>query len=175
MEAPDTRSGRWPRRILCSRVTDRETTRLIAWSNELRRAHSRLRDALRVARVAVQGGGDPQTVSSELLLYCRGFCAALDKHHRGEDRSLFPVIEATHPELAPVLRNLEQDHSMIDFLLTALRSAVDEGAAPSELDRHLDGIGAIMENHFAYEERQLIRVLDTLALQEDPRIVLGTL
>lgn len=156
-------------------MTDRETTRLIAWSNELRRAHSRLRDGLRTARVATQGRGDLQMAGSELLLYCRGFCTALDEHHRGEDRSLFPAIQAAHPELAPVLRSLEQDHSMIDYLLTALLSAVDEGAALPEIDRHLDGVGAIMENHFAYEERQLLRVLDTLALQEDPRIVLGDL
>ncbi|HEY5223342.1 MAG TPA: hemerythrin domain-containing protein [Microbacteriaceae bacterium] len=42
---------------------------------------------------------------------CHGFCAALDRHHRGEDRALFPAIEAAYPHLAPVLRALEQDHS----------------------------------------------------------------
>lgn len=156
-------------------MTDRETTRLIAWSNELRRAHSRLRDALRVTRAAVYDGGDPSTASRDLLLYCRGLCTALGDHHRGEDRALFPAIEAAHPELAPVLRNLEQDHSMIDFLLTALDAAVDHGAGPGDLDRHLEGIAAIMESHFAYEERQLLRVLDTLTLHDDPQSVLGTL
>lgn len=64
---------------------------------------------------------------------------------------------------------------MIDFLLTALDAAVSSGAAPAELDRHLDGVGAIMESHFAYEERQLLRVLDTLTLQDDPSLVLGAL
>lgn len=156
-------------------MTDRETTRIIAWRNELRLAHSRLRDALQVARAAVHNGTDPPAASRDLLLYCRGFCAALGEHHSGEERALFPAIEAAHPELAPALRNLEQDHSMIDFLLTALGEAVNDGAAPSELDRHLDGVGAIMENHFGYEERQLLRVVDTLALQDDPRLVLGTL
>lgn len=156
-------------------MTERETTRLVAWSNELRRAHSRLRDALRVARAAVHDGSGRPTAGRDLFLYCRGFCTALGEHHRGEDRALFPAIEAAHPELAPVIRNLEQDHSMIDSLLTALDAAVNNDAAPSELDRHLDGIGAIMESHFAYEERQLLRVLDTLTLQDDPSLVLGTL
>jgi len=155
-------------------VTDRETTRLIAWSNELRRAHARLRDALHVARTAVDGEGDLAT-GRDLVLYCRGFCTALDAHHRGEDRALFPAIEAAHPELAPVLRKLEQDHSMIDFLLTALAAAVDGGASPADLHRHLDGVGAIMDSHFAYEERQLLTVLDALALDADPREVLGPL
>lgn len=156
-------------------MTDRETTRLVAWSNELRRSHSRLRDALQVARAAVHGGGDPLVAGRDLLLYCRGFCAALGEHHRGEDRALFPAIEAAHPDLAPVLRTLEQDHSMIDFLLTALDAAVDDGVPPSELERHLDGITAIMQNHFAYEERQLLRVLETLMLRDDPHLVLGPL
>ena len=156
-------------------MTDRETTRLVAWSSELRRAHSRLREALRVTRVAVRDGGDPSTAGRDLLLYCRGFCAALDAHHRGEDRSLFPTIEAAHPELSPTLRALERDHSMIDVLLTALAAAVDGDAAPADLDRHLDGIEAIMQNHFAYEERQLLHVLDTLTLNEDPGQALGTL
>jgi hemerythrin-like domain-containing protein len=174
MEAPDSRRSTCACRTLRSRVTERETTRLIAWSNELRRAHSRLRDALRVTREAASGG-DPLSTARDLALYCRGFCTALGEHHRGEDTALFPAIEAQHPDLAPVLRNLERDHSMIDFLLSALDAAIDGDAGPEELDRHLEGINAIMENHFAYEERQLLRVLDTLALESDPRLVLGAL
>jgi len=77
-------------------VTERETTRLIAWSSELRRAHARLREALGVIRGEMHGA-DPGT-GRDLLLYCRGFCAALDAHHRGEDRALFPAIEAAHPD-----------------------------------------------------------------------------
>ncbi|WP_243075401.1 hemerythrin domain-containing protein [Microbacterium sp. SS28] len=153
-------------------MTDRETTRLIAWSSELRGVHARLRQALRAAREAIE---DPAAARRELLLYCRGFCVALGDHHRGEDRALFPAIEAAHPSLAPVLRTLMQDHSMIDYLLTALSTAVDQDASREELERHLDGVGAIMESHFAYEERQLLTVLDTLALDQDPRVVLGSL
>ncbi len=64
---------------------------------------------------------------------------------------------------------------MIDFLLTALRAAADRGASPAELERHLDGIGVIMESHFSYEERRLLTVLDALVLPGDPRGVLGSL
>lgn len=156
-------------------MTERETTRLIAWSNELRRAHARLRDALAVARSAADAGHDPPAAGRDLLLYCRGFCVALGDHHRAEDRALFPAIAAAHPDLAPVLRKLEQDHSMIDFLLTALAAAVDAAAPPDDIQRHLEGVSAIMESHFAYEERQLLRVLETLALDADPRAVLGPL
>ena len=155
-------------------MTERETTRLIAWSTELRSAHARLREALALARAGADGS-DPAPPGRDLLLYCRGFCVALDRHHRGEDRALFPAIEAAHPELAPVLRTLSRDHAMIDRLLTALAGSVDTSAPPEEVARHLDGVAAIMENHFAYEERRLLRVLETLALDADPSDVLGDL
>jgi hypothetical protein len=72
---------------------------------------------------------------------------------------------AQRPELAAaVVRTLEQDHGMIAHLLHALRAALDEGRSGADLERHLDGIGAIMESHFRYEERQLLGVLSGLDL-----------
>jgi hemerythrin-like domain-containing protein len=156
-------------------VTEREAARLVAWSDELHRVHARLRAALRTTRIELHDGALPAVVSRDLLLYCHGFCTALGEHHRGEDRTLFPAIEAAHPELAPVLRKLEQDHSMIDFLVAELDAALQDHAHADEIDRHLDGVAAIMENHFAYEERQLLKVLKTLVLHDDPRVVLGPL
>ncbi|MGW3931467.1 hemerythrin domain-containing protein [Streptomyces microflavus] len=156
-------------------MTERETTRLVAWSQELRRVHHRLREALDVTRTALDEGIAGESATRELLLYCHGFCAALDSHHQGEDRTLFPAVAAAHPELRPVLRSLEQDHSMIAHLLGGLRTAVDRAASPEELDRHLEGIAALMENHFRYEERQLLAVLETLELTAAPGEVLGPL
>jgi len=156
-------------------VTERETTRLVAWSQELRRVHHRLREALDVTRASLADGTAGESATRELLLYCHGFCTALDSHHEGEDRTLFPAIAKAHPELRPVLRSLEQDHSMIAHLLGGLRAAVDRAAPPEELDQHLEGVAALMENHFRYEERQLLAVLETLELAAVPREVLGPL
>ncbi|MGP9536971.1 hemerythrin domain-containing protein [Brachybacterium sp. AOP43-C2-M15] len=156
-------------------MTERETTRLIAWSRELRRVHARLRDALQVTREAVDRGDPTESPARELLLFCHGFCSALDTHHRGEDRTLFPAIAAEHPDLAPVLRALEQDHSMIAHLLGGLQAAVDARSSPEVLAGHLEGIAAIMESHFRYEERQLLAVLEGLELDADPEETLGPL
>jgi hemerythrin-like domain-containing protein len=156
-------------------VTERETTRLIAWSRELRQVHARLREALDLTRSAAAEGRPGGTATRDLLLYCHGFCAALDGHHRGEDHTLFPAIRAVHPELEPVLRYLAQDHSMIADLLAGLQAAVDRAAPVAELDRHIEGIAAIMESHFRYEERQLLSVLETLSLDAPPEEVLGPL
>ncbi|GAA1135890.1 hypothetical protein GCM10009630_38500 [Kribbella jejuensis] len=139
----------------------------------MRRVHDRLREALQVTREAVATGNTGPT--RDLLLFCHGFCTALTKHHECEDRQLFPAIAAAHPNLRQTLRHLEQDHSMIADLLTALQQAVDHHANPPDLDRHLEGIAAIMESHFTYEERQLLTVLDTLNLQTDVPSALGPL
>ncbi|TDB85793.1 hemerythrin domain-containing protein [Actinomadura sp. 7K534] len=152
-----------------------EKTRLVAWSNELRRVHDRLREALKVTRHALAAGEQAESATRDLLLFCHGFCAALSAHHVGEDRDLFPAIAEQHPELGETLRYLRQDHSMIEHLLTGLQAAAARAAPPAELDRHLEGLAAIMESHFRYEERQLLSVLETLALDADPAAVLGPL
>lgn len=156
-------------------MAEGEKARLTAWSHELRTVHERLREALRVTRTALSSGETAESATRDLLLFCHGFCTALTQHHEGEDRELFPAIAAAHPELRETLRYLEQDHSMMAHLLTDLQEAVERAASPDELDRHVEGIAAIMESHFRYEERQLLQVLDTLALDADPHDVLGSL
>ena len=155
-------------------MSEGEASRLIAWSQELRRVHDRLRQALRLTREAFEDGGDVHGATRELLLYCHGFCVALDEHHRAEDRTLFPAIEAGNPQLALVLRSLQQDHSMIAHLLTGLREATDSAAPPDELARHVEGVAAIMESHFRYEERTLLDVLTSLELDASTDDALGS-
>lgn len=144
-------------------MAGRDEDRLIAWAHEMRAVHGRLREALDVTREALEAGAGAGTVR-DLLLYCRGFCTALGGHHDSEDRVLFPAIAAAHPELGETLDRLTQDHSMISYLISGMEKALASGAAPGELERHLDGIGAIMESHFRYEERVLLEVLETLRL-----------
>jgi hypothetical protein len=156
-------------------MTEGETTRLIAWGDEMRAVHDRLRGALRLSQEAVAAGRDLPDPGRELLLFCHGFCAALDGHHRGEDALLFPAVEAAHPDLGGQLRKLEQDHAMIGTLLAELASAVDRSADPVTLGQHLDGLGAIMESHFAFEERTLLGILDRLGLAAPVDDVLGPL
>jgi hemerythrin-like domain-containing protein len=153
-------------------MTDSDTTRLVAWSRELRAVHDRLRRALTVTRQAV-AEGEPAEATRELLLFCHGFCAALSGHHRGEDSTLFPTLVAQHPELRETIAKLEQDHAMIEHLVGELQRVVDRRGTPEELGRHLEGIAAIMESHFRYEERQLLGVLETLELDAEPAEVLG--
>jgi hemerythrin-like domain-containing protein len=155
-------------------VGNGDKNRLIAWNRELAAVHQRLRRALRLARDALDSG-DVASARADLMLYCHGFCAALSGHHVSEDAALFPELSARHPALRPVIAKLEQDHEMIASLVTRFDHALATSAAPDELSLHLDGIAAIMESHFRYEERQLLDTLSTLDLVADPHDLLGRL
>jgi hypothetical protein len=74
-----------------------------------------------------------------------------------------------------VIAKLAQDHEMIAALLTQFGRALSSAAAPEELARHLDGLSAIMESHFSYEERQLLGILSALRLIADPDALRGPL
>lgn len=164
----ETRSADHPHRL-----TRMDADRLHAWDQELRSAHTRLRAALAATRDAIDRGEAAPDSAAELPLFCIGFCAALDGHHASEDRTLFPALRAEHPELGDVIDKLMQDHAMLSHLIGALRTAVEREEDTSSVERHLDGIGAIMESHFRYEEREILGPLRALALDRDVVDVLG--
>ena len=155
-------------------MSDGEKSRLIAWNRELLAAHDRLRAALLLAREALDAG-EIGSLRSDLLLYCRGFCVALSRHHLGEDATLFPELSARHPQLRTTIAKLSQDHDMISTLLSQFERAIEADATTQELSLHLEGFAAIMESHFRYEERELLGILATLDLDADPAAVLGPL
>ncbi len=154
-----------------------DTSRLIAWHRELSAAHARLRAALELAQDSLTDPqlSDPHAASRDLLLYCLGFCSALGGHHRSEDAGLFPELVGRHPELDETIAYLKQDHSMIAHLLSGLEKAIRSQAPPEAIGRHLEGLAAIMESHFRYEERQLLTVLATLDLDATVPDMLGPL
>lgn len=152
-----------------------DADRLIAWDEELRRAHTRLRAALEATRAAFDEGDDRPDAASDLALFCIGFCSALDGHHLSEDRALFPALRAEHPELGDVIDKLMQDHSMLAHLLGALRTAVEDGERAETIERHLGGVAAIMESHFRFEEREILAPLRALHLDRAVPDVLGPL
>ncbi len=64
---------------------------------------------------------------------------------------------------------------MIGHLLQGLRAAVQRSDEPGVLDRHLEGIAAVMESHFRYEERELLTVPESLQLDATVGDALGPL
>ena len=139
-----------------------DTQRAAAFSLQLRRAHQQLRDEL--ARIREALGGDEDVVTG-LQVHCLAFCSALATHHRGEDDGMFTQLLDARPDLAPAIGNLTGDHAAIAAILRQIRALVLQGkAAPAErfpeLRRELDGLAAIVESHFGYEERAIGAALD---------------
>ena len=124
--------------------------RVIAYGRQLIEIHDRLRDALQ----ALRRGED-----ADLGLHCLAFCAAVSEHHTGEDTGVFPALARAHPELREVLDGLAHDHEQIAALLRGL-ATLAAAEDPEPLLRELDGIAAILESHFSWEERRLVSILD---------------
>ncbi|GAB2957791.1 hemerythrin domain-containing protein [Saccharothrix stipae] len=132
------------------------SSRLVAFGNQLVQAHIALRERLEALRDGLSEG----VGVSDLWSHCLSFCAALERHHTAEDDGVFPVLAREHPELRPVLDELGRDHRIVSDALRALGELGD--ADPAVLRRELDGVAALVETHFTYEERKIADVLSAL-------------
>ena len=134
--------------------------RATAWSRQLAQAHDVLREQLRSLR---QDPGLP-AAGDGLTAHCLAFCSALAAHHEGEDGGMFAELLRARPGLRPVVTKLAEDHRLIAGILASVRDLAREAAQAGPgrreaIRRELDGLAAIMESHFGYEERALGQVL----------------
>ncbi|NEM07479.1 hemerythrin domain-containing protein [Geodermatophilus normandii] len=131
---------------------------------ELRRVHDSLRADLRALQAAAATGARPD-VRRTLPAHCLTFCAALTVHHTGEDAGAFPALAQRFPALAPVLDKMTEDHVWISGILARVEELAGELAASGTSPRlagELDGLAAIVESHFSFEERRIAAALDRL-------------
>lgn len=143
-------------------VATNDSQRAVAFSRQLRQAHQHLRDQL--TRIGAELGGS-EHAETELSVHCLAFCAALTTHHVGEDDGMFRELLDARPDLAPTIQNLIDDHAAIAAILLQVRAlATQAKTTPAEslprLRRELDGLAAIAESHFGYEERAISVALD---------------
>jgi hypothetical protein len=138
----------------------------VALSEQLARVHRELRERLASLRADPTDGPVPQdSVPRDLLSHCLSFCSAIHTHHTGEDQQLFPALRAAAPELTPIISKLEEDHVLVAGLLRQLRDLLATRPVapdPATLQRELDGLAAILESHFSFEERRIAAALDGL-------------
>jgi hypothetical protein len=132
--------------------------RAVALSRQLAQAHQELRNRLGDVRASL-GENRP------LALHCLAFCAALTAHHQGEDSGMFTELLRERPDLAGTVKNLVEDHQMISSILARVaelsgRAAAGGSGERATIELELDGLAAIMENHFRYEERAIGAALD---------------
>ncbi|MFE1346824.1 hemerythrin domain-containing protein [Streptomyces sp. NPDC058757] len=149
--------------------------RLAAFGNQLVDVHLWLREELARLRsgldALLSGTGERPR---ELRAHCLAFCSALTRHHTAEDRGVFPALAEAHPELRPVLDELAHDHVQVEETLVRLQALLDglpaASAAPlgpeeaRRVSGELDGLIALVESHFTYEEKKLVGALNALSV-----------
>lgn len=136
-------------------MTNDDFERLTALGHQLIATHQRLLDALDDLR---EGGH----AAPDLATHCLAFCTAVTRHHTEEDTTVFPLLAERHPELGDVLEGLARDHVIVSGMLArAGELAVDLDADGARAE--LDGLAALLESHFAWEEKRLVNALNALA------------
>ncbi|MFI7637650.1 hemerythrin domain-containing protein [Nonomuraea sp. NPDC049400] len=143
--------------------------RLKAFGNQLINVHAWLREELAKLRDDVDAhlAGNPAR-PRELPAHCLAFCSALERHHTGEDAAAFPALAEQFPELRPVLQELTRDHQFVSDILRRLQKLLDDlgnnnaAVQPRHVQAELDGLAALLESHFTYEERKIVAALNAL-------------
>ncbi|MER6051801.1 nitroreductase/quinone reductase family protein [Streptomyces sp. NPDC001793] len=125
----------------------------------VRLVHDGFRREIATLRRELANSGS--VLGAQLRINCLTLCQGLDNHHTGEDRMMFPALRRHRPDLAPVLDRLDAEHRSIAALLEELRRALAEpDAAPGGIRAEVERLTGELEAHLAYEEEQLIPVLD---------------
>jgi hemerythrin-like domain-containing protein len=100
-----------------------------------------------------------------LRAHCAGFCSALARHHISEDQAAFPLLAAQLPELATVLQELQRDHRLVAEILHRVEQLAGDFTRDNaqRVRSELDGLAAILDSHFRWEERRIADALNSLS------------
>ncbi|WP_456787764.1 hemerythrin domain-containing protein [Cellulomonas sp. P5_C5] len=133
--------------------------RLAAWGQELVEVHDRLRDEL---DRLLDGLDESSVLTPDLRSHCVAFCGAVGRHHTSEDRTAFPALAAQYPELQDTLDGLSRDHHVVAGLLQSIDAVLTGSDDLARARSEIDGLAAILESHFRWEERTVVAALDGL-------------
>ncbi|MFC6020254.1 hemerythrin domain-containing protein, partial [Plantactinospora solaniradicis] len=149
--------------------------RILAFGNQLIEIHIWLREEFARLREDVDSHLDGGTLggraisAAALPVHCLAFCSALTRHHTGEDGGAFPALAEQFPPLRPVLAELERDHQILAEILGNLTDLLNGLGPEPDPDRamrvraELEGLEAVLETHFRYEEKKIADALNALA------------
>ena len=145
---------------------------LVDVHDHLRGELERLRDVVEQVAQGETDAGRARNIINELTMrqnnwtlgaYCETYCRLVTGHHTLEDRSVFPHLRHSDPQLAPVIDRLEAEHHVIHDVLEkvdhALVQMVSGERGTSVVREAVDLLSATLLSHLSYEERELIPAL----------------
>ena len=145
---------------------------LVDVHDHLRGELERLRDVVEQVAQGEVDAGRARNIINELTMrqnnwtlgaYCASYCRVVTGHHTLEDRSVFPHLRHSDPQLAPVIDRLEQEHHVIHDVLErvdhALVQMVSGEEGTSVVRDAVDLLAATLLSHLSYEERELVPAL----------------
>lgn len=143
--------------------------------DELVEVHDMFRERMEAIRkeiAAVTSGAAPADTAAmsdavagmSLKEHCLTMCEALHGHHMREDGGLFRAAEAAAPHLADAMARLRREHIVVDESLREIRALFDTVGLtePERLQRELERLFDSLEEHFQYEEQQVVGPLNSL-------------
>jgi len=148
--------------------------RLSAFGTQLIEIHDGLREELARLQDDVDDYLDDPTGPRPgplhtVQAHCLAFCSALERHHTQEDDTTFDVLLDDNPGLRPVIEQLRRDHHIVSGMLRSIEALVGrigpdlDAAGGRRVRAEVEGLAALMESHFTYEERKLVVALDALS------------
>lgn len=105
-------------------------------------------------------------LTAQLRQHCLSYCYGLQLHHTREDGT-FSAVERTFPHLIPIVSRLRSEHRVMAQALADLEALLnkpdpgDTGEILAALDRTITGL----EEHFSYEDAQLLAALGRIPTQ----------
>jgi deazaflavin-dependent oxidoreductase (nitroreductase family) len=128
----------------------------------LKFVHDAFRRELALVRAEVHESG--AGLGAQLRVNCLTVCRNLHLHHVTEDGYIFPGVAERSPELADALDRLRQEHKAIAVLVDRLKELLaGTGTEPATLRDEVDRLITELEGHLAYEEENLVPVLNATA------------
>ncbi|MGA6166387.1 nitroreductase/quinone reductase family protein [Amycolatopsis magusensis] len=126
----------------------------------LKLVHDAFRRELSLIRKEFADSG--ASLGVQLRMNCLTLCQGLRNHHAGEDTAIFPYLADRYPEMAPTIDRLSGEHEKIAALVAQLQAVISaEGAEPMTVLPEVERLTEELERHLAYEENQLIPLLDS--------------
>ncbi|MGC0415833.1 nitroreductase/quinone reductase family protein [Embleya sp. AB8] len=135
---------------------------LVRHHDDLRAEIEQVRERFERALGGAPHAREPQGPAEQLRRHCLTFCYHLQLHHTREDGA-FSAFEREFPHLVPAITRLRAEHVVVEHALAAFEAILEQAATtttpPRRLRDEFERVLTGLEEHFAYEEAQLLPAL----------------